>query len=161
MPNIAAFSAMAMRSAFSRSFSSARNRSMALPARWAPASTTRKSRSCGAAGCLMIHGERSEYLLLGIADGHAPASSQPEAQNEIPGGAEAMIVGDVFDNRGFVAEGRRTASAHLGANFQPVHRLHVRRRQTAPRSFPQPLSLFVEQQDGADSNPGPCAQSRR
>ena len=44
-PESAAFSAMAMRSAFSRSFSSARSRSMAFPARCAPASTTRKSRS--------------------------------------------------------------------------------------------------------------------
>ena len=33
IPNAAAFSAMAIRSAFSRSFSSARSRSMALPAR--------------------------------------------------------------------------------------------------------------------------------
>ena len=51
IPKAAAFSAMAIRTAFSRSFSSARNLSIAFPARCAPASTTRKSRSRGVAGC--------------------------------------------------------------------------------------------------------------
>ena len=149
IPNAAAFSAIAMRSALSRSFSSARSRSMAFPARCAPASTTPQVAVVRRGGLLVIHGERSEHLLLGIADGHAPASSQTEAQDEVSGGSKAVIVGDVFDNRGFVAESRRTASAHFGADYEPVHALHIRGRQPSSRPLPQLLPLFVQQEHRA------------
>ena len=73
----------------------------------------------------------------------------PKLNDKVTGGAKAMIVGDVFDNGGFVAEGRRTAGAHFRADFQPVHALHVGRRQSSSRTLQQVLPLFVQQEDRA------------
>ena len=48
---------------------------------------------------------------------------KPKLKTKSLAGPKAVIVGDVFDNGGFVAEGRRSASADFGANCAARSRL--------------------------------------
>src|SRR5262249_4523641 len=67
-------------------------------------------------GLRVVHGERTQNLILGIPYGHAPAGSQAEGPNLVARSFKARVGLDIFDYYGLVEIGSRSARAHIRAD---------------------------------------------